>query len=69
MNSAIVLGKCETYLGYREQCGLNCVDEIFFNVKIDRKLLWNNMKKGLESRSNNFVLMSLILKLLPVIEH
>lgn len=30
LNSAIVLGKCETYLGYREQCGLNCVDEFFF---------------------------------------
>ena len=41
----------------------------FFNVKKDRKLLWNKMKKGLESRSNNFVLMSPILKLLPVIEH
>ena len=49
MNSAIVLGKCETCLGYREQCGLNCVDEFFFNVKIDRKLLWNKKEKYLES--------------------
>lgn len=58
-----MLGKCETCLGYREQCGLNCVDEFFFfNVKIDRKLLWDKIKKDLESRSNNCVLMSPILK-------